>query len=442
MLPESIAVLGNSLRVYVWVAVGIVAFHVLEQFLHWHHCHRPVTEHRPLGYLVLAADGLHNLVGGVAVGSAFIVDIRLGIVTWLVAAAHEVPQEIGDFGILVHSGWNIRHALAYNVASALTFPVGGLLAYALAGQVDVAVLVPFAAGNFIYIALADLLPELTTSPVPQRKIVHTACFVGGLLFLALPVDHGDQKGRRHKRLAAQVDLTDERKPERIGTGLLDVRPGLLRRWPIGSHNAGSGVRTTAGQAVLNGGLQLPGRDLPHEAHPVLPAEEEGGHAGGREPELGGHVDQQLSVLGACPDLEGAYFQLWVSGLQVGEDRFGGGAMRAVLTPEEVQDHGFPRIGLRLSRRDEGTADHAHQRKYHEDPANQGTSAGDHQPRLFGTAPVAGGSPAGGPVSFGNRMMQPGMSCWTRPRHSMTIGCTSCGPTLISAPRPLTRRCRR
>jgi zinc and cadmium transporter len=111
MLPESIAMVGNHLSVYVWVAAGTFSFHVLEQFLHWHHCHRPVSEHRPLGYLILAADGLHNLIGGVAVGGAFIVDIRLGIIAWLVAAAHQIPQELGDFDILVHSGRSIRHAL-------------------------------------------------------------------------------------------------------------------------------------------------------------------------------------------------------------------------------------------------------------------------------------------------------------------------------------------
>ncbi|MBF6354940.1 ZIP family metal transporter [Nocardia higoensis] len=183
MLPESIAVLGNNLAVYTWLAAGLFAFHALEQFLHWHHCHRPVGEHRPLGYLILAADGLHNLIGGVAVGSAFIVDIRLGMITWLVAAAHEIPQELGDFGILVHSGWSARHALLYNVASALTFPLGGLLAYGVSGRIDVAVLVPFAAGNFVYIAVADLLPEITTSPIPREKIVHTASFGFGLAAL-------------------------------------------------------------------------------------------------------------------------------------------------------------------------------------------------------------------------------------------------------------------
>ena len=83
----------------------------------------------------------------------------------------------------MHNGLTIRHALLYNVASALTFPVGGLLAYGFAGQVDVAVLVPFAAGNFIYIALADLIPEITTAPAPQQKIMHTLSFAAGLALL-------------------------------------------------------------------------------------------------------------------------------------------------------------------------------------------------------------------------------------------------------------------
>jgi zinc and cadmium transporter len=183
MIPQSVTAMGDGVQAYVWVVAGVLSFHLLEQFLHWHHCHRPMSEHQPLGYMILAADGLHNLVGGMAVGSAFVLDIRLGIVTWLVAAAHEVPQELGDFGILVHSGWSGRQALAYNLASALTFPVGGLVAVGLAGRLDVTFLVPFAAGNFIYIALADLLPEITTSPLPTEKLLHTGAFTAGLLLL-------------------------------------------------------------------------------------------------------------------------------------------------------------------------------------------------------------------------------------------------------------------
>jgi zinc and cadmium transporter len=183
MLPESVTALGNTLTVYAWLAAGLLAFLILEQYLHWHHCHRPMAAHRPMGYLILVADGLHNLIGGLAIGAAFVADIRLGIVTWLVAAAHEVPQELGDFGILVHSGWTRIHALAWNVVSGSTVLLGALAAYWLSDHLNVAVLIPFAAGNFIYIALADLVPELTTAPAAHDKAIHTAGFTVGLVLL-------------------------------------------------------------------------------------------------------------------------------------------------------------------------------------------------------------------------------------------------------------------
>jgi len=184
MLPESVDSLGNGLGIYLAVVAGFLVFFVLEQFLHWHHCHRvehvECVDQRPLGYLILLADGLHNLIGGLAVGGAFMVDIRVGVVTWLVAAAHEIPQELGDFGVLVHSGWQRRSALAWNFASALTFLVGALLAYGLADHIDVAYLLPFAAGNFIYIAAADLLPEITSETRTRDKLETSGAFVIGL----------------------------------------------------------------------------------------------------------------------------------------------------------------------------------------------------------------------------------------------------------------------
>ena len=181
MLPESVDALGNGTGAYLAVVVGFIVFFVLEQFLHWHHCHRAEhSEHRPLGHLVLLADGLHNLIGGLAVGGAFVVDIRVGIVTWLVAAAHEVPQELGDFGVLVHSGWKRRSALAWNLASALTFLVGAVAAYALAERVEVAYLLPFAAGNFLYIGAADLLPEITSETRTRDKLETSGTFLVGL----------------------------------------------------------------------------------------------------------------------------------------------------------------------------------------------------------------------------------------------------------------------
>ncbi len=135
--------LGNHLGLYGWVAGGVFTFFLLEQHLHWHHCHRGPATHRPLGYLILIADGFHNLIDGLAIGAAFIASTELGLVTWLVLAAHEIPQELGDFGILIHAGWSRRAALAYNLAFGATVIVGGLIAWALAGHADTAVLLPF-----------------------------------------------------------------------------------------------------------------------------------------------------------------------------------------------------------------------------------------------------------------------------------------------------------
>ena len=184
MLPEAVDAIGNRIGVYVAFVAGFVVFFVLEQFLHWHHCHRADHgDHRPLGYLILLADGLHNFIGGLAVGGAFVVDIRVGIVAWIVAAAHEIPQELGDFGVLMHSGWRRRSALLWNFASALTFLVGSLVAYAMADRVEVAYLLPFAAGNFVYIAAADLLPEIASEERTRDKVETTAAFMGGLAIL-------------------------------------------------------------------------------------------------------------------------------------------------------------------------------------------------------------------------------------------------------------------
>jgi zinc and cadmium transporter len=107
MIPESIGKTGADLSVYIYVVAGFTFFLLLEQLLHWHHCHRDETEcKKPQTYLILIGDAIHNFIGGIAVAGTFLIDIRLGISTWLAAAAHEVPQEIGDFGVLVHGGWS------------------------------------------------------------------------------------------------------------------------------------------------------------------------------------------------------------------------------------------------------------------------------------------------------------------------------------------------
>jgi zinc and cadmium transporter len=180
MIPAGLAAGISEVTTAVLVLAGFAVFFGLEQFLHWHHCHRAETScKKPLTYLILIGDGLHNFLGGLAVAGTFLIDIRLGIVTWLAAAAHEVPQELGDFGVLVHGGWERGSALVYNFLSGLAFLVGGLIAYAASFRLDVSWLVPFAAGNFIYIGAADLIPEVKEHADLKANAVHFAVFVVG-----------------------------------------------------------------------------------------------------------------------------------------------------------------------------------------------------------------------------------------------------------------------
>jgi zinc and cadmium transporter len=185
MIPASLELANASaLETGAACVAGFTAFLLLEQLLQWRHCHRATsTGRRPLGYLILIGDGLHNFLGGLAIGGTFMIDIRLGITSWLAAAAHEIPQEIGDFGVLVSGGWSKRHALMFNALSALTFLVGGLLAYALSFSLDIGWLIPFAAGNFIYIGAADLVPEFNRQAGSRENLLHVAAFVLGLIIL-------------------------------------------------------------------------------------------------------------------------------------------------------------------------------------------------------------------------------------------------------------------
>jgi zinc and cadmium transporter len=186
MIPASLASMPamTALR---WVALGFLIFFALEQFLHWHHCHRAYAGcKKPLTYLVLAGDALHNFLGGLSIAGVFVTDVRLGIAAWLAAAAHEVPQELGDFGVLVHGGWSKRSALAMNLLSGLTFLLGGLVAYGASLRLDIRWLVPLAAGNFLYIGASDLVPEVNKPHSAAFGLLNFAVFAAGLgLLLAL-----------------------------------------------------------------------------------------------------------------------------------------------------------------------------------------------------------------------------------------------------------------
>jgi zinc and cadmium transporter len=176
----------GSITPFIWFVGGFTSFFLLEQLLHRHHCRNASLPCRePVTYLILIGDGLHNFIGGLAVGGAFVADVSLGLTAWVVAAAHEVPQELGDFAVLVNGGWTKRGALTFNLLSALTFLLGGLVAYLASFEVDVAFLLPFAAGNFTYIAASDLLPEVSRAHGSSGGLTSIGTFVLGLSLLYL-----------------------------------------------------------------------------------------------------------------------------------------------------------------------------------------------------------------------------------------------------------------
>lgn len=186
MLPAAAERMDDPDTVPLCTLGGFTSFFLLEQFLHWHHCHRASSDcKQPLTYLILIGDGLHNFLGGLGVASVFLIDIRLGISAWIAAAAHEVPQELGDFGVLIHGGWSKSRALLLNLCSGLTFPLGGIVAWIVSDTIEVTFLIPFAAGNFIYIGASDLVPEVNKHRELGTNLIHFVAFVGGLAALWL-----------------------------------------------------------------------------------------------------------------------------------------------------------------------------------------------------------------------------------------------------------------
>ena len=165
LIPESLAGLGET--AFIWVVAGILLFLLFEQVLHWHHEHGhdcDECEHRPkvVGYSVMFGDGLHNFLDGILIASAFMASIPVGIATTIAVLFHEIPQELGDFGVLLHSGFSRTKALYFNFISALAAVAGGLVAYFALNSVQnmIPYVVAIGAGGFLYIALTDLFAEL------------------------------------------------------------------------------------------------------------------------------------------------------------------------------------------------------------------------------------------------------------------------------------------
>ncbi|OIO52669.1 ZIP family metal transporter [Candidatus Peregrinibacteria bacterium CG1_02_41_10] len=190
LLPEAVSEANSfDLRVSLSVLGGILFFFLLEKIVRWRHCHIPTSQGHPhpLVYMNLIGDGAHNLIDGLVIGGSYLVDFKLGLATTLAVIFHEIPQEIGDFGVLMYAGLNKTRALLLNFLTALLAIAGALIALMLGAtsQGFINVIIPFTAGGFLYIATADLMPELHKECRGGKTVIHFLALVLGIGMMAL-----------------------------------------------------------------------------------------------------------------------------------------------------------------------------------------------------------------------------------------------------------------
>ncbi|PIP15218.1 ZIP family metal transporter, partial [Candidatus Roizmanbacteria bacterium CG23_combo_of_CG06-09_8_20_14_all_35_49] len=161
LLPEAQEKYRDG-NMFLIVLLSFIFFFFVEKLLHWRHCHKGECEIHTFGYMNLFGDAVHNFIDGLVIAATFLTDIKLGIATSLAVFLHEIPQEIGDFGVLLYSGFGRKKAIISNFLVALTAVLGGLIGYFLSFSIDrfTTYLLPFTAGGFIYIAASDLMPEI------------------------------------------------------------------------------------------------------------------------------------------------------------------------------------------------------------------------------------------------------------------------------------------
>jgi zinc and cadmium transporter len=188
IIPESFEENAEDpMLVSILVISGFMAFFVVEKFLHWRHCHE--HEHdckvHPVAYLNLIGDGVHNLIDGAVIATSFLTSIEIGIASTIAIFLHEIPQEIGDFAVLLKSGLNYKKAIYYNLLTALMAIIGALVAYFSISSVPslALFLLPIAAGGFIYISAVDLIPELHKEQRLSAAIPQFFCIILGLALM-------------------------------------------------------------------------------------------------------------------------------------------------------------------------------------------------------------------------------------------------------------------
>jgi zinc and cadmium transporter len=187
ILPEALEKTESTL-VFYYLILGIILFFFMERYFYWRHCHEEgKCDVHAFTYLNLIGDGFHNFVDGMVIAVSFVVSINLGIVTTVAVLLHEIPQELGDFGVLIYGGFTKQKALLYNFISALMALVGAIAAYFIS---DIAVgfanfILPLTAGGFIYIATSDLIPEIHKESNRRRSTLAFIAFLLGITFMAI-----------------------------------------------------------------------------------------------------------------------------------------------------------------------------------------------------------------------------------------------------------------
>ncbi|MCS7230866.1 MAG: ZIP family metal transporter [Elusimicrobiota bacterium] len=187
ILPEIIESSGE-VNIFYIVVFGFSIFFILEKYFYWRHCHKgEKCELHPVSYLNFIGDGLHNFIDGIFIGSSFSINFQTGIVATLAVILHEVPQEIGDFGILLHSGFSRIKALLFNFLISLTAVIGSICGFLLSQKIEKLpnYILSVVAGGFIYIASCDLIPALHREKNLYKSIVSFFLFLLGVLFMGL-----------------------------------------------------------------------------------------------------------------------------------------------------------------------------------------------------------------------------------------------------------------
>ena len=193
LIPEA-AKNGFVPAISLYILIGILFAFIVEIVFHFGH-HHHIEHHakkskgkkkiKVLGYMNLFGDGMHNFVDGIVIGASYLISFPVGFATTIAVIFHEIPQELGDFGVLLHAGFNRAKALMFNFASATLAILGGLLSVLLIGRIEglLIFLIPFTAGNFIYIAASNLIPELQKEPALKRSIMQLLAMIIGIIVM-------------------------------------------------------------------------------------------------------------------------------------------------------------------------------------------------------------------------------------------------------------------